>query len=65
LSAERAACERVGRVGEKILGIVMLAIGGAILGDMLINYKGTQAIFSGVGGLLSSTYTAAAGGYSK
>ena len=50
---------------NKVIGIITLAIGGAILGDMLIHVSGTNAIFSGLGNLLSSTYQAAAGSYSK
>ena len=51
--------------GEAVLGIVTLALMGAILGDMLVHVAGTNAIFSGVGNLLSSTYQAAAGSYSR
>ncbi len=49
---------------DKVIGIVTLAIAGAILGDMLIHVAGTNAIFSGIGNLVSSTYQAAAGAYS-
>jgi len=51
--------------GDAVLGVVTLALMGAILGDMLLHVAGTNAIFSGVGSLLSSTYQAAAGAYSK
>jgi len=51
-------------MGDRILGIVVLAIGGAILGDLLVHMEGTNALFSGVGNLLGSTYQAAAGAYS-
>lgn len=49
---------------EPIAGIVLLALGGAILGDLLVHVAGTNAVFGGVGNLLGSTYKAAAGGYS-
>lgn len=51
-------------MGDRVLGIVVLAIGGAILGDLLVHVAGTNALFSGVGNLLGSTYQAAAGAYS-
>lgn len=49
---------------DAVAGLVLLAIGGAILGDLLMHVAGTNAVFSGVGNLLGSTYKAAAGGYS-
>jgi hypothetical protein len=49
---------------ETAAGLIMLALGGAILGDLLVHVAGTNAVFSGVGNLLGSTYKAAAGGYS-
>lgn len=49
---------------ETITGLVLVALGGAILGDMLVHVSGTNAVFSGIGNLLGSTYKAAAGGYS-
>lgn len=52
-------------MGDKILGIVVLAIGGAILADLLVHVNGTNALFNGIGGLLSSTYNAASGAYAK
>jgi len=52
-------------MGDRVTKIIIYAIGGAILGDMLIHVSGTNAFFSGLGNVLSSTYTAAAGGYSK
>lgn len=51
-------------MGDRVTKIVIYAIGGAILGDMLIHVAGTNALFSGLGNLLSSTYQAAAGSYS-
>jgi hypothetical protein len=51
-------------VGDKILGIVTLAVMGAILGDALVHYQGTSVFFNGLSGLLGQTYKAAAGGYS-
>jgi len=52
-------------MGDRVTKIVIYAIGGAILGDMLIHVAGTNALFSGLGNLLGSTYQAAAGAYSK
>lgn len=51
-------------MGERISKIVLYALGGAILGDMLIHVAGTNAFFSGLGNLSTSTYKAAAGAYS-
>lgn len=50
---------------ETIAGLVLVALGGAILGDMLVHVDGTKAVFNGIGNLLGSTYKAAAGGYSS
>lgn len=52
-------------MGERATKVLIYVIGGAILGDLLIHVAGTNALFSGLGNLLSSTYQAAAGGYSK
>jgi len=52
-------------VGEKATKIILYALGGAILGDMLIHVAGTNALFSGLGNLATSTYRAAAGAYSS
>lgn len=51
--------------GDAVVGIVSLALMGAILGDMLAHVAGTNAIFSGVGNVLGATYQAAAGSYSR
>lgn len=51
-------------MGDRVLGIVVLAIGGAILGDLLVHVAGTNALFSGMGNLLGATYQASAGAYS-
>jgi hypothetical protein len=51
-------------MGEKASKIVLYALGGAILGDMLIHVAGTNAFFSGLGNLASTTYKGAAGAYS-
>ena len=51
-------------MGERITRIALYAIGGAILGDMLIHAAGTNALFSGLGNLATTTYKAAAGAYS-
>lgn len=50
--------------GDQVVGLVTLALMGAIVGDFLVHIDGTNAIFGGVGNLLGSTYRAAAGGYS-
>jgi hypothetical protein len=52
-------------MGDRLTKLAIYAIGGAILGDMLIHVAGTNAFFSGIGNLLGSTYQAAAGAYSK
>jgi hypothetical protein len=52
-------------MGDKVTKIIIYAIGGAILGDMLIHVAGTNALFSGLGNLLGSTYQAASGAYAK
>ena len=52
-------------MGERAVKILVYVIGGAILGDMLVHVAGTNALFSGLGNLLGSTYQAAAGAYSK
>jgi len=52
-------------MGDRIATIALYAIGGAILGDMLIHVAGTNAFFSGLGNLADSTYKAAAGAYSS
>lgn len=51
--------------GETVLGLVTLALIGAVVGDFLVHVNGTNAIFSGVSNLLGQTYQAAAGGYSR
>ena len=51
-------------MGERATKIAIYALGGAILGDMLIHVAGTNAFFSGLGNLAISTYKAAAGAYS-
>lgn len=50
---------------DRVLGLASLAIVGAILGDALIHYQGTSALFSGITNLATTTYKAAAGGYSS
>jgi len=52
-------------MGDRIATIALYALGGAILGDMLIHVAGTNAFFSGLGNLAGSTYRAAAGAYSQ
>lgn len=51
-------------MGDKITTLALYAIMGAILGDMLIHVQGTNALFSGLGNLATSTYKAAGGAYS-
>jgi hypothetical protein len=51
-------------MGDRIATIALYALGGAILGDMLIHVAGTNAFFSGLGNLAGTTYKAAAGAYS-
>lgn len=51
-------------MGDRILGLVSLAIIGAMLGDALVNYNGTKAFLGGVKDLLTTTYKAAGGAYS-
>lgn len=51
--------------GDQVVGLVTIALMGAILGDLLVHVNGTNAIFSGVSSLLGSTYQAASGGYAK
>lgn len=52
-------------MGERFSKIVLYALGGAILADMLIHVAGTNAFFSGLGGLATSTYKAASGAYAS
>lgn len=52
-------------MGDKVLGVVMVALLLAGLGDMLMHVQGTNAVFNGVGGLLNDTYGAAAGSYTS
>lgn len=52
-------------MGDRILGLVSLAIIGAMLGDALVHYPGTQAFLAGARDLLTTTYKAAAGAYSQ
>jgi hypothetical protein len=52
-------------MGDKIMGVAMVAVLLAGLGDMLMHVSGTNAVFQGVGGLVNSTYSAAAGSYSS
>lgn len=51
-------------MGDRILGLVSLAIIGAMLGDALLHPDGTQAFLGNIQGLLGATYKAGAGGYS-
>lgn len=51
-------------MGDKILGVVSLAIIGAILGNALIHYQGTSALINGLTQFATATYKAAAGAYS-
>lgn len=51
-------------MGDRVATIALYAIGGAILGDMLIHVAGTNAFFSGLGNLAIGTYKAAGGAYS-
>lgn len=50
--------------GERVSKIILYALLGAAFGDMLIHVQGTNAFFSGLGNLATSTYKAAAGAYS-
>jgi len=52
-------------MGERLSKLALYALGGAILGDMLIHVAGTNAFFSGLGNLATTTYRAAAGAYSS
>lgn len=52
-------------MGDRILGLVSLGIIGAMLGDALIHYQGTQVFLSNINGLLETTYKAAAGAFSQ
>ena len=52
-------------MGERLTKLALYALGGAVLGDMLIHVGGTNAFFSGLGNLAGSTYKAAAGAYSS
>ena len=46
-----------------IIGLVMLAVIGAMLGDVLTHPAGANAASSAVNGFLGSTYKAASGAY--
>lgn len=52
-------------MGDRILGLVSLAIIGAMLGDALLHADGTNVFLSNIQNLLSTTYKAAAGGFSQ
>ena len=52
-------------MGDRILGLVSLAIIGAMLGDALMNPEGTRTFLGGINEFISSTYKAAAGGFSR
>lgn len=51
-------------MGDKILGLVSLAIMGAILGDALKNYQGTSSFLNGLANLEATTFKGAGGAYS-
>lgn len=51
-------------MGERLSKLALYALGGAILGDMLIHVAGTNALFSGLGNLAIGSYKAAGGAYS-
>lgn len=51
-------------MGDKILGIISLAVMGAILGDALKNYQGTSSFLNGLTNGLTTVFKGAGGAYS-